>query len=81
MSPAVVPLPSSGDVFVDAHDPEKGMRVTWHHERGVVVVSLWRGNTCAATLQLAPHEVPRLITALAEGLAEAPPAGAQGRAS
>lgn len=66
----VVPLPSSGDVFVDARHPDKGLRVTWHHDSAVVVVSLWRGDTCTGTLRLAPEEVPRLIAALADGLAE-----------
>jgi len=69
MHQAVVPLPSSGDVFVDARHPDKGLRVSWHHDAGVVVVSLWRGHTCIGTMQLAPDEVPRLIAALADGLA------------
>jgi len=80
MNHAVVPLPSSGDVFVDARNPEKGLRVTWHQDAGVVVVSLWRGDTCTATLQLAPQDVPRLVAALTEGLAAAYPVVA-GRAS
>ncbi len=70
MNQAVVPLPSSGDVFVDAGHPDKGLRVSWHHDAGVVVLSLWRGHTCTGTVRLAPEEVPRLISALAEGLAE-----------
>ena len=70
MSQPVVPLPSKGDVFLDARDRDRGMRVSWHHESGLVVVSLWRDNKCVATFQLAREEVPRLITALANGLAE-----------
>lgn len=81
MDSLVVPLPSTGDVFLDARSPEKGMRVTWHHEVGLVVLSLWRGDTCAATLRLTPEEVPRLITALAAGLADAYPGAAGERAS
>lgn len=76
----VVPLPARGDVFLDARSPEKGMRVTWHHEVGLVVLSLWRGDTCAATLRLSPDEVPRLISALTAGLADAYPARAGVRA-
>jgi hypothetical protein len=70
MSPAVVPLPLQGDVFVDARGSDRGMRVSWHHEQGLVVVSLWRADTCVGTLRLPREEVPRLILALAEGLAE-----------
>ena len=71
MRPSVVPLPAQGDVFLDARGTDRGMRVTWHHEQGVVVVSLWRSDTCVGTLRLPHDEVPRLIAALAEGLAEA----------
>ena len=73
MTSTVVPLPSQGDVFVDARTPDKAMRVSWHHEAAVVVVSLWRADTCVGTLKLTPDEVPRLISALAAGLAEAYP--------
>lgn len=74
MSPNVVPLPSQGDVFVEARNPDKAMRVSWHHDAAVVVVSLWRADTCIGTLRLTPDEVPRLISTLAEGLADAYPA-------
>jgi hypothetical protein len=77
MTQAVVPLPVSGDVFPDARGTERGLRVSWHTELGLVVVSLWRENTCVGTLQLPRDEVPRLITALANGLVEAPAASAQ----
>jgi hypothetical protein len=70
MDRAVLPLPSHGDVFLDARGTERGMRVSWHHEAGLVVVSLWRADTCVGTLQLPHDEVPRLIAALTDGLAE-----------
>ena len=69
MNPSVVPLPAQGDVFLDARGTGRGMRVSWHHEQGVVVVSLWRSDTWVGTLQLPHDEVPRLIAALTEGLA------------
>lgn len=69
MSPTVVPLPVDGDVFLDARGTERCLRVSWHHDRGLAVISLWRGDTCVGTLQLAREEVPGLITALAGGLA------------
>ena len=70
MTRVLVPLPSSGDVFLDARGTERGMRVSWHDEGALVVVSLWRADTCVGTLQLTRDEVPRLISALAKGLAE-----------
>jgi hypothetical protein len=77
MTPSVVPLPSRGDVFLDGRGSDRGMRVSWHHEQGVVVVSLWRADTCIGTLQLPREEVPRLIVALAGGLADAEAAEAE----
>jgi hypothetical protein len=73
MSLPVVPLPLRGDVFLDARGQDRGLRVTWHHESGLVVVSLWRADTCVGTLQMRREEVPRLISALANGLAEGYP--------
>ena len=70
MTPPLVPLPLRGDVFLDARGADRGMRVSWHHEQGLVVVSLWRADTCIGTLQLPREEVPRLIAALADGLVD-----------
>ena len=70
MNPSVVPLPVQGDVFLDARGAGRGMRLSWHHEQGVVVVSLWRADTCVGTMQLSHDEVPRLVAALTDGLAE-----------
>lgn len=45
------------------------MRVSWHPERSVVVLSIWRGGTCVGTMQLAPADVPHLVDVLVRGLA------------
>jgi len=47
------------------------MRVTWHQEAQVVVLSLWRDNVCAGTFRLPADDVPDLITLLRQGLDEA----------
>ena len=70
MTPSVVPLPARGDVFLDARGSDRGLRVSWHHDSGLVVVSLWRADTCVGTFQLPREEVPRLVAALVDGLAE-----------
>jgi hypothetical protein len=56
----------------------RGLRATWHPERGLVNVSLWRGDACVETFRLTPAEASRLIGFLADTLAAgataAPPA-------
>ncbi len=71
----VSPLPIRGEVVVDARGGARALRVSWHPEQGVVVLSVWRGNTCAATVQVDPAEVPQLVDVLVRGLAAsaAPP--------
>ena len=44
------------------------MRVSWHEESGLVVLSLWRENVCAGSFRLAIDEVPDLIQMLQAGL-------------
>ena len=51
----VSPLPIRGEVVVDARGGARALRVSWHPEQGVVVLSVWRGNTCAATVQVDPR--------------------------
>ena len=72
MEPKVLSLPEGVEMFSDARGEERSMRVTWHHESGLVVVSLWRDGACVGTLRLQRDEVPRLIGALADGLAVPP---------
>lgn len=68
--------PVRGDVFVDVRGDERVLRVSWHHQNDRLVFSLWRGNSCAATFQLAEDEVPALVGSLVAGLAQAhTPAG------
>jgi hypothetical protein len=65
----VSPLPIRGEVVVDARGGARAMRVSWHPERGVVVLSIWRGNTCVGTMQVHSSEVPHLVDVLVRGLA------------
>ena len=65
------PLPPRGEWFPDARDGERALRVSWHAEIGVVVLSLWRQDACVATLRLTPAEAARLVGTLADGLAAA----------
>lgn len=70
----VVMLPSPGDVFQDARGGDRWMRATWHPDAGCVVLSLWRGLTCIATMRVARDDVPDLVQSLVGGLVlPAPP--------
>ena len=64
-------LPAMGEVFLDARGDGRALRVAWHTDAGVVVLSLWRDRVCAGTFRLAVEEVPVLIDALRAGLAQA----------
>ena len=65
----VSPLPIRGEVVVDARGGARALRVSWHPEHGLVVLSIWRGDTCAATVQVDSAEVPHLGDELVRGLA------------
>ena len=67
--PDVSPLTTRGEVVVDARGGARAMRVSWHPERGMVVLSIWRGNTCVGTVQVDAAEVPHLVDVLVRGLA------------
>lgn len=64
----VRPLPTLGGVFLDARRPARALRVSWHADTGVVVVSVWDGPRCTGTVQVPADDVPELIHSLALGL-------------
>jgi len=66
----VLPFPEVGDVLLDARGDDRSLRVSWHHDAGVVVLSLWRGGSCSGSFRLQVADVPDLIDALAQGLAD-----------
>ena len=75
-APAAAPagittLPARGEVFVDQRGSHRALRVSWHPEVGLVVLSLWREKWCVGTFRLEPDEVPALVDALVTGLSEA----------
>jgi hypothetical protein len=67
----VAPLPAAGEVFLDARGSGRALRVSWHGEADVVVLSLWSGGTCSGTFRLPVQDVPDLIEMLRAGLASA----------
>jgi hypothetical protein len=68
-------LPVRGEVVADARGNGRALRVSWHPEHGLAVLSVWRGTLCVATVQVEGSEVPHLVDVLVRGLAtgSAPP--------
>jgi len=66
----VLPLPTRGEIYVDARGEGRALRVSWHHDEDTVVLSLWRGALCAGSFRLRTEDVPGLITTLVHGLSE-----------
>ena len=62
------PLPMTGSIFFDARGDDRALRVSWHHDVDLVVVSLWRDNVCSGSFRLTVDEVPELIDMLRRGL-------------
>lgn len=58
------PLPARGDVVVGRDRAGRMLRVSSHPEFGRVVLSIWQGGSCVATLRLAPEDVPDLVRVL-----------------
>jgi hypothetical protein len=77
----VQPLPTRGDVILDVRGQGRTLRVSWHHEAELVVLSLWSENVCTGTFRLAKDDAPALIHALTVGLAEGYRSTSQIRAS
>ncbi len=53
---AVRPLPRTGSIFFDARGDERALRVSWHEDADLVVVSLWRDNVCTGSFRLAADD-------------------------
>lgn len=68
---AARPLPEKGSIFLDPRGGGRALRVSWHQESGLVVLSLWRENVCAGSFRLAVEDVPEMIALLASGLDQA----------
>jgi hypothetical protein len=68
----VEPTQPHGEVFLDARGHGRALRLTWHHESDVVVLSLWRDRICAGTFRLSTADVGDFVDALVEGLRDGP---------
>jgi hypothetical protein len=46
------------------------LRVTWHPERDLVVLSVWHGDSCVGTFRMPVQDIPRLSGLLAAALGD-----------
>ncbi|MEJ7774766.1 MAG: hypothetical protein WKF72_08125 [Nocardioidaceae bacterium] len=65
---SAAPEHPQGEVFLDARGNGRAMRLTWHHETDLVVLSMWREGTCAGTFRMVREDVNEFIDALVDGL-------------
>jgi hypothetical protein len=61
---AVAPLPRGGTALLGRDVRGRALRVTPHPETGRVVLSIWDGDRCVATVRLADEDLPELVRAL-----------------
>ena len=62
------PLSARRDIFLDERGA--GLRVSWHPERDLVVLSVWQGDRCVGTFRMPVQDVPRLSGLLAAALGD-----------
>lgn len=67
----VVAFPSRGEVFIDQRGEARTLRLAWHLDADVVVLSLWQQDRCTGSFRLPVAEVPRFVQAMVDGLAAA----------
>jgi hypothetical protein len=61
-------LSTRRDVFLDERGA--GLRVSWHPERDLVVLSVWQDDSCVGTFRMSVQDVPRLSGLLAAALGD-----------
>jgi hypothetical protein len=62
------PAATPAEVFLDTRGSGRALRLTWHHEADLVILSLWRGKECTGTFRLASGDVDTFVDALVDGL-------------
>ena len=66
----VTPLPNSGAVFFDERDQGRSLRLAYHRDSSVFVISLWRFDLCLGTFRLPAEEAPAFVNELVQSLAD-----------
>ena len=66
----VSPLPQHGAVFFDPRDDDRQLRVSYHSEQDVFVISHWRREVCLGTFRLPAADAARFVHVMVTSLAE-----------
>ena len=61
-------LPTRREVFIDQRSA--GLRVTWHPEQDLLVLSVWHDDRCVGTFRMPVQDVPRLSGLLTAALGD-----------
>jgi hypothetical protein len=69
---APVLLPAAGGIYQDTRDDGHALRVSYHPEVELCIVSIWRGDACAGTVRLSRKDAAELIAGVADCLAYTP---------
>jgi hypothetical protein len=69
------PLPRVGEVFFDDRGEDRVLRLSWHPDAEVMVLSIWNGGACTGTFRLAARDVPVLMETLSQGVPVPQPRG------
>jgi hypothetical protein len=65
----VIAIEDGSEIFIDPRGDGRALRVNWHAEDDLVVLSIWRQGHCVATARMKAEDVPSLIQVLVQGLA------------
>ena len=65
----VYELPTGRVLFSD--EEGRGLRATWHLDRGLVNLSVWSNDRCTETFRLSLGDAAQLVAFLVEGLSDA----------
>lgn len=71
-------MPSFGDLFTDLRGEDRTLRVSYHPDRGAVVLSLWSGAVCRGSFRMPADELGRLLALLTDMQRAASPGTATG---
>lgn len=66
----VTPLPNKGSVFFDERDEGRSLRLAYHRDSSVFVISLWRFDRCLGTFRLPAEDAPTFVKELVQSLAD-----------
>ncbi len=69
------PLPRDGEVFFDDRGKDRALRLSWHSDAQVMVISIWNGGVCSGTFRLSARDVPAFMESLSQAMPSSPPRG------